>query len=116
LFRRSITLARVEQTLARELLSGFQQVRSPAHRLVPLAMHRGTCCMDLGSTTGIFTHISEETKLELKIEFYNVFNHENFWPGGISTILQSPTCGKANRAEHIQPTTTISDDDNYRDW
>jgi carboxypeptidase family protein len=41
------------------------------------------------------TNISETTRLELRIEFYNVFNHENFWQGGISTVLQSPTFGQA---------------------
>jgi hypothetical protein len=41
------------------------------------------------------TNISETTRLELRMEFYNLFNHENFWPGGISNILQSPTFGQA---------------------
>ena len=40
------------------------------------------------------TNISETTRLELRIEFYNVFNHENFWAGGIVNNLQAPNFGQ----------------------
>ena len=40
------------------------------------------------------TQITEGTKLELRIEFYNVFNHENFWQGGIVNNIASPLFGQ----------------------
>jgi len=40
------------------------------------------------------TNITETTKMELRIEFYNVMNHENFWPGGISDNIQAPNFGQ----------------------
>ena len=41
------------------------------------------------------TNITESTRLELRIEFYNVFNHENFWAGGIVNNVQAPNFGQA---------------------
>lgn len=33
------------------------------------------------------TNITESTRMELRMEFYNLFNHENFWAGGIVTDI-----------------------------
>lgn len=41
------------------------------------------------------TNFTESTRLELRIEFYNVFNHENFWAGGIVNNVQAPNFGQA---------------------
>jgi hypothetical protein len=41
------------------------------------------------------TNITETTRLELRIEFYNVFNHENFWAGGIVNNVQASNFGQA---------------------
>ncbi len=40
------------------------------------------------------TNFTESTRMELRIEFYNVMNHENFWPGGISDNIQAPNFGQ----------------------
>jgi hypothetical protein len=40
------------------------------------------------------TNITETTRMELRIELYNVMNHENFWPGGISDNVQAPNFGQ----------------------
>ena len=40
------------------------------------------------------TSFTESTKLELRIEFYNVFNHEQFWAGGIVNNVQAPNFGQ----------------------
>ncbi|MHB8756222.1 MAG: carboxypeptidase-like regulatory domain-containing protein [Candidatus Acidiferrales bacterium] len=40
------------------------------------------------------TTITESTKLELRIEFYNVFNHTQFTNGGITTDINNPTFGQ----------------------
>lgn len=40
------------------------------------------------------TNFTESTKLELRIEFYNVFNHEQFWAGGIVNNVQAPNFGQ----------------------
>jgi hypothetical protein len=40
------------------------------------------------------TNFTESTKLELRIEFYNVFNHEQFWAGGIVNNIQAPNFGQ----------------------
>lgn len=51
------------------------------------------------------TRITESTKLELRIEFYNVFNHTQFNPGGIVTDISDPRFGRelsANAPRLIQ--------------
>lgn len=40
------------------------------------------------------TNFTETTKVELRIEFYNVFNHENFWAGGIVNNVFAPNFGQ----------------------
>jgi hypothetical protein len=40
------------------------------------------------------TNLTESTRMELRIEFYNIMNHENFWPGGISDNIQAPNFGQ----------------------
>jgi len=40
------------------------------------------------------TNFTESTKLELRIEFYNIFNHEQFWAGGIVNNVQAPNFGQ----------------------
>jgi len=40
------------------------------------------------------TNFTETTRMELRIEFYNVMNHENFWPGGIVNDAQNPLFGQ----------------------
>jgi len=65
----------------------------------PSEMPRGMCCTDLESTIGTSklskdTNFTESTRMELRIEFYNVMNHENFWPGGISDNIQAPNFGQ----------------------
>ena len=45
------------------------------------------------------TQISETTKFEMRIEFYNIFNHTQFDPAGISTNVSSSRFGR-ERAAH----------------
>jgi hypothetical protein len=55
--------------------------------------------MGLESTTGIFnyprTQASPKARLELRIEFYNLFNHENLWAGGLVNNVPAPNFGQA---------------------
>lgn len=44
------------------------------------------------------TAVSESTKIELRIEAYNVFNHTQFDPAGISANVTSPTFGSITAA------------------
>jgi hypothetical protein len=41
------------------------------------------------------TNFTEAMRLQLRIEFYNLFNHENFWAGGIVNNVQAPNFGQA---------------------
>jgi hypothetical protein len=40
------------------------------------------------------TRITESTKIELRFEFFNIFNHTQFNPSGITTDINSPTFGQ----------------------
>jgi hypothetical protein len=40
------------------------------------------------------TNITETTRLELRMEFYNLFNHEQFWAGGIVNNVAAPNFGQ----------------------
>ncbi|MGD1156838.1 MAG: carboxypeptidase-like regulatory domain-containing protein [Terriglobia bacterium] len=40
------------------------------------------------------THITESTRLELRFEFYNLFNHTQFNPSGVSTNINSSNFGR----------------------
>jgi hypothetical protein len=40
------------------------------------------------------THITESTRIELRFEFYNVFNHTQFNPSGVSTNINSRNFGR----------------------
>lgn len=40
------------------------------------------------------THITESTRIELRFEFYNLFNHTQFNPSGVSTNIQSSNFGR----------------------
>ncbi len=40
------------------------------------------------------TRITESTRIELRFEFYNLFNHTQFGPGGISTDISSSNFGR----------------------
>ena len=44
------------------------------------------------------TQITERTKLELRFEFYNLFNHTQFDPNGIVTDFNSPSFGQETAA------------------
>jgi Carboxypeptidase regulatory-like domain len=44
------------------------------------------------------THFTESTYVQLRIEFYNVFNHTQFDPAGISTNINSSRFGQERRA------------------
>jgi len=44
------------------------------------------------------TRISETTKFEMRIEFYNIFNHTQFDPAGISTNISSSRFGRERLA------------------
>ena len=51
------------------------------------------------------THVTESTRIELRIEFYNVFNHTQFSPNGIVTDISDPRFGRelaANAPRLIQ--------------
>jgi hypothetical protein len=40
------------------------------------------------------TRITESTRVELRFEFYNLFNHTQFNPSGVSTNIQSSNFGR----------------------
>ena len=40
------------------------------------------------------THLTERTRFELRIEFYNIFNHTQFNPNGIITDISDPRFGR----------------------
>jgi hypothetical protein len=47
------------------------------------------------------TNITESTRLELRIEFYNVFNHTQFDPAGIVTDINAGSAfGQVFAAHH----------------
>ena len=44
------------------------------------------------------TAVTESTKFELRFEFFNLFNHTQFDPNGITTDINSPTFGQETAA------------------
>lgn len=46
------------------------------------------------------TTITERTRVQLRLEAYNVFNHTQFDPNGVSTNLTSGTFGAITAAEN----------------
>ena len=44
------------------------------------------------------TQVTERAKVELRIEFYNVFNHIQFDPDGVITDIGSGNFGKVTKA------------------
>ena len=44
------------------------------------------------------TTITEQTRLELRFEFYNLFNHTQFDPAGMNTNINSGNFGRISRA------------------
>ena len=53
------------------------------------------------------TRITEGTKLELRIEFYNVMNHPNFDPNSVITDISDPRFGQIFNVRPNNPTRLI---------